>query len=294
MIWSGLHPVVWLAFAAGASPDSIPPPVTSLRDAETALVAAAEKNGLRQALDSRLSPLGMLFQPYPTRGQPWVKEHDVPDARWTPARVEVSGLGDVGYTAGPWHTTGADSVPVIQGQYLSFWRYHPQTGWKILLHITAGAHLQTEAALPPPGSFEWIMGPVPVMASHDTVSARRNALGPADAALAARVGEQGWRNAYAAVTTSDVRAYRPGEPPAVGQAAVLERVARESGSVEWVVVGSWIAQSVDLGYTYGRCVRGTGNAAEPAQEWSYVHVWRMDRTGSRRLALEFLTPIVRK
>lgn len=294
MIWSALHPMVWLAFVAGASTDSIPPRLTSLSAAETALVAAVEKKGMRDAFDTRMSPLATLFQPYPTRGQTWIKEHAMPDARWTPAFVEVSGVGDLGYSVGPWHTTGADSLPVISGQYLSFWRYHPQTDWKMMLHITAGAHLQTKPAPPPAGEFAWIMGPVPVVASHDTVTARRNTLGAADAALAASVNQQGWRAGYAAVTAPDARGYRPGEPPAVGQAALLERLAKESGTVEWDVVGSWLAQSIDLGYTYGRCLRGAGAAGEPAQEWAYVHVWRMDRKGSRRLALEFLAPIVRQ
>jgi hypothetical protein len=41
-------------------------------------------------------------------------------------------------------------------------------------------------------------------------------------------------------------------------------------------------------------LRGPAKPGEPGQEWSYVHVWRMDRKGSRRLVLEFLAPIVRK
>jgi hypothetical protein len=285
---------VWFAFVPGATADSIPASVTGLAGAETALVAAVEQRGMRDALDSRLSPLAMLFQPYPTMGPPWIKEHAAPDARWAPEFVEVSGVGDLGYTVGPWHTTGVDSTPLFAGSYLSFWRYHERTDWKMMLHITDGAPVMAPPALPVGNQLHFAMGPVPVVASHDTVAARRNALGGADEALTASVAKNGWREAFAAFTAVDVRCYRPGEPPAVGQAAVLESLAKDTGTVEWDLVGSWLAQSVDLGYTYGKCRRGTGAAKEPKTEWAYVHVWRMDRGGSRRLALEFLAPIVRK
>lgn len=297
MICSVFTPVLWLALAAGVTTDSIPAPVASLHGAETALVAAVAKQGMRDALDPRMSPLAMLFQPYPTMGPPWIKDHVVPDARWTPDLVEVSGVGDLGYTVGPWHATGADSTPRLDGYFLSFWRYHPRTDWKLMLHITGGALPSSPSvpATPIAGSpFQWNMGPVPVIASHDTLSARRNALGGADAALGAEVARQGWRAAYAAVTAPDARRYGPGAPPAVGQAAVLDQLATETGAVAWDQVGTWLAQSVDLGYTYGKCVRDPGTPNGTKTEWAYVHVWRMDRKGARRLALEFLAPIQRK
>ena len=293
LIWSVLHPIAWMAFVAGATADSIPANVAGLAGAETALVAAAAQRGMRDALDSRMSPLAILFQPYPTQGPAWIKEHTVPDARWAPEFAEVSGVGDLGYTVGSWHTTGADSLPLLAGSYLSFWRYHERTDWKVMLHITGGTPVQLPPAPAAGNQLQFVAGLLPIMASHDTVSARRNALGGADEALTTSAAKNGWRDAFAAVTATDVRCYRPGEPPAVGQAAVLERLANGAGAVEWDLVGSWLAQSVDLGYTYGKCRRGTGTAAEPKTEWAYVHVWRMDRKGSRKLALEFLAPIVR-
>lgn len=297
MICSVFHPVLWLALAAGATTDSIPAPVASLQGAETALVAAVAKQGMRDALAPRMSPLAMLFQPYPTMGPAWIKDHLVADARWAPDFVEASGVGDLGYTVGPWHTTGADSTPRLDGHFLSFWRYHPRTDWKLMLHITSGVPSSSPSSVPATPvvpAFQWSMGPVPVIASHDTLSARRGALGGVDAALAADVARQGWSAAYAAVTTPDVRRYGPGGSSAVGQAAVLEQLAQETGAVVWDQVGTWLAQSVDLGYTYGKCVRDPGTPNGTKTEWAYVHVWRMDRKGARRLALEFLAPIQRK
>ena len=295
-----LHLLLWSAFAAGAviapvvsAADSIPAPVAALAGAETALVTAVAGRGSRDALSSRMSPLAMLFQPYPAQGPVWIKEHVVPDARWSPAFVEISGIGDLGYTVGAWHTTGADSSVLLDGYYLSFWRYHERTDWKLMLHITAGVRVKMPPALPAENPLQFAMGPVPSIASHDTLAARRSALAAGDEGLGASVAQHGWRAAFAAVTADDVRSYRPGEAPAVGQAAVLDRMAQETGTAQWDLVGSWLAQSVDLGYTYGKCLRGTGVANEPGTEWSYVHVWRTDRRGRRRLALEFLAPLVR-
>jgi hypothetical protein len=70
---------------------------------------------------------------------------------------------------------------------------------------------------------------------------------------------------------------------------VRARVASELATVSWEPLGSGVARSEDLGYTWGRYQRAA-EAGAAAEEGFYLRAWRRAPAGSWQLVIERLAP----
>ena len=298
-----------LAFSARAlGADTLPPSVQLLTQAERDFMAAAATIGARQAFADRFAAMAVLLRPRPVEGLGWLKENPPPAGQWSwiPEFVETSGGEDLGYTTGPWRLVAADSSGVHSGDYLSIWRYHSQTGWKLLLNAATehampaapGASSATGTSTAAPQSSNdgpnsrFLVDWCTALAPHESLTVAREAIDAADHDLGVQASKSGLRAALTARATDDIRVVGAGELCRVGRDAVLAATPAELGHYEWEPVTTRVALSSDLGYTIGNCtMTRPGAPANTATTWSYVHIWRKDRKGAQRLALEFMLPI---
>ncbi len=285
-------PIVALILALGAgllAAETLPPSVQLLTKAENDFMAAAATIGARQAFADRFAAMAVLLRPRPVEGLGWLKDNPPPDGKWswTPDFVETSGGEDLGYTTGPWQLVPAGSSPLRSGDYLSIWRYHPQIGWKLLL-TAATEHAAPDAGAPPHYFVDWCTA----IAPHESLTVAREAINAADVDLGVQATKLGLRAALAARATDDIRVIGNGELSRVGRDAVLAASPAEPAAYEWEPVTTRVALSSELGYTIGNCtIAPAGTPKSKATAWSYVHIWRKDRKGAQRLALEFMLPI---
>jgi ketosteroid isomerase-like protein len=284
--------VVAAAAAAAASGPEVPESVRSLQDAERQLSAAAARDGARQALADRLSPLAILLAPRPVSARVWLQEHPPAEGRWTwtPEFVLVSGLGDLGCAFGSWRVEPTAEGGATQGgSYVSVWRFHPQTGWKVLLQAAspcpAGAPAAADTAEVP---FA-VAGP-PVEAPHGLQEKERAGLIEADREFARTAGRDGLRAAYRRWAAPDVRLAATSRPAVGALDALPNLVDSLVGTLECEPVASRTAGSADLGYTFGIC-RWLPSGGGAPDEWSYARVWRRDAAGGLRLAVEVRQPV---
>jgi tetratricopeptide (TPR) repeat protein len=95
--------------------------------------------------------------------------------------------------------------------------------------------------------------------------------------------------AYRKVLTRESRLHRWGHFPLTGNQidAFLKHEKRE---VTWEQIGSDIARSHDLGYTYGRfALKARGDL--PKADGYYVRVWKRNGAGRWRIALDTVSPV---
>lgn len=118
-----------------------------------------------------------------------------------------------------------------------------------------------------------------------TGTAARAELFSADAGLGALVGRDGLAAVYRACGTSDLRVYRPGDPPFVGRGGIAAlSEATGTAAVEWRPTQAAASSGGDLGYTLGS-YRAPSKPGRLAASGFYLHVWKRLPEGWR-LAVE--------
>jgi len=87
------------------------------------------------------------------------------------------------------------------------------------------------------------------------------------------------------------RLHRAGYSPLRGRDAVRSFLAQHDTKARWEVMAAEVAQSADLGYTYGRIWAPGWSQAKDAAEFTgyYVHVWRKDARGQWKLVFHVTT-----
>ena len=267
--------------------------LASLVQAERDFAAAARARGIRGGFLEYLAEEAIVFRPRPLAARAWYERQ--PEGQevltWEPAFAEASAAGDLGYTTGPWEFRKQPSSadPTARGHYVSVWRRRRDGSWRVL--IDAGiSHARAEWA----GQQA-----VTSRRSADASEAReldeeklrreRNALVERDGRLSKAAAKRGSVKKLIAAFSKDVRVYREGTPPAIGEDAARTAVATEPGSTTWQTDGAVVSRSGDLGYTYG--VASTGAAeGRTSLESSYLRVWRRSG-GDWKVILDLAVPI---
>ena len=287
-----------------ATAPEVPPATTgspaSLLEADRDLAAAASKDGLRSVLVARAIGYAIVLAPEPVGLHPWLREHEPPfDHRtWVTEEVEVSSSGMLGYTLSRWSAiaaapagAAATDEPAVFGRQIVVWRFHPMTGWKVLLY----AAIEQPDALGAPDSVQARTLP-PLhgahVGTHDEAHTESVGIQEFDRALNDVVAREGWHAALAAHLTEDALWLREGTATVRGREAVVATLSASPCGCQCTTVGARAADSTDLGYTYGKCVAdsaATGGAAQPGTSW--VRVLRRDAEGVRRIAVVLELPI---
>ena len=264
----------------------------SLVEAERAFARTSVQIGVRDSFIKFFADDGINFTPHPTKTKkdlskrPATKSPIVLD--WGPVFADISQAGDLGYTTGPYTQTDTrpQPQPTRHGFYFSIWKRQADGSWKVVLdcgittpkpteeyRLTAAHREKVEKAVVTPD-----LAPV------------REALRQRDGEFFAIARQAGVGKAFASLARKDVRVHRDGRLPMTGQTALqaflIERPFEMTGSALFADV----AQSADLGYTYGTYELKREGAAKPERGY-YVRVWKRDGGGRWQVALDTTTTI---
>src|SRR6266446_6999348 len=102
----------------------------SMVETERSFSRMSEEKGTREAFGAFIADEGILFRPTAVPGKKWMQEHPLPPSStrsvltWQPIYADVSKLGDLGYTTGPWRFKKDvnDAKPTAFGNFMTVWK----------------------------------------------------------------------------------------------------------------------------------------------------------------------------
>jgi len=263
-------------------------PAAVVVDSELAFARSVRSLGVRDGFLQWLAPTGIVFRPGPVIGV-GVYEKQPPGWRgllaWRPAHAAISADGKLGWSTGPW-TWQRDSTaekPEAHGTYLSVWRLQADGSWKVALDCGVSHPAPTA-----PETTVTYAAPVAGERLGSRPLAARQSLYQADANFAKLAGSESVPSALARYAAEDVVVSREGLPRQMSRDAALRALAGRETGARLVSTAQFIADSGDLGYTYGTFV--SGPKAAPDSAW-YVHVWHRGPAASWRLASQVVMPL---
>jgi ketosteroid isomerase-like protein len=251
-------------------------PLQQMVQTEQAFSRMAAEQNTRDAFMQFIADDGLLFRPIAVNGKQWMREHPVPPSdkhpllAWQPASAGMAAAGDLGFTTGPWEAKEdiKDEKPSGYGHFVTVWKRQSDGSWKFVVDLGI-SHPQS-------GGPQTLWRPedksVPRVQTTVDVGAVRKALLKLDRAYSRDSLENGLVNAFRLHTSPDVRIYRNGSLPIIGQS---EAVALLRGDMAWTPRGGDVSRSADLGYTYG-VYDVTDTNKKVIERGSYLRIWKIE------------------
>lgn len=265
----------------------------ALVQAERSFAQTSVAKGMREAFLSFLADDALIFRPGPVNAkEAWLARKEAPGVlSWEPVFADVSRAGDLGYTTGPWEfrEKSLADKPVAHGNYVTLWRRQPDGSYKFVLDFGTDN--------PPPD------GPAPSLhfgeqqkiktkpGTKVDIAAEASALRQADAAYAAEAKSDGIVKAFLKHSARDVRLHRQHSFPVAGREAARAALAANPGTLEWQPAAAHVADSADLGYTYGTYEFKPTAADKPAERGHYLKIWKRQPDGTWLVALDLMRPL---
>lgn len=286
------------ALSAFAQDQQISPTLSSLFDAERAFAKRCGEVGIRASFLEFFADDAIVFSPHPVKYKEAVKDRPAPPnplayaLEWEPIFGEVSAAGDMGYDTGPSVFTNktAEKPTPQYGFFFSVWKKLADGNWKVVLDV-GGA----ETTEPYTGSREAKTAPAAAnkaMNAKVNVEAERANVLNAERAFLKSAQHDGMVKAFAKHLNQDARLHRNGVQPILGQEAITQFLAKTSFIPTWEPMFADVAQSGDLGYTYGSYeLKETGNAGAIAEKGYYARVWKRGANGQWQVVLDTTSPL---
>ena len=202
---------------------------------------------------------------------------------WEPRFGDIAASGEMGWLTGPSRTV---SPSRNKGQprhatYASVWRQQRDGTFRVVMDVG----VNTPNAVPFAEGFT--RAPTANRFTGD-FDANTPTLDGAD-----RVLNSGLRSsqasAYRGRLADGARLHRPNTMPAVGERAILARLASAPAMSATDHRFAEAAKSGDLGYTWGSYVTAARGTAKPERGF-YVRVWVRERLGQWKVALDVTQP----
>lgn len=269
-------------------------PLDSLVAAENAFAATSVAKGIRESFLMFFAEDGINFQPYPTKTRESFLKRPVPATRppvelnWRPIYADVSRAGDLGYTTGPYtfKDLSPEKGPTRYGYYFSIWKKQANGEWKVAVDCGIGTpdHVNQNPDFRPAPQVKW-------KASRKlNLENERTSLIDLDRQFLKTSESLGIVESYLRYFGSEARLHRDGLLPMTERAAIRSYLSSQISKLSWTPIKSDVAQSYDLGYTYGSYelkFAGTNKT----EEGYYVRVWKRDDRGNWKLVLDTFSPI---
>jgi ketosteroid isomerase-like protein len=276
--------VVACAAAACSRESGIPPagaPAATPRgthatliELEAAFAAAARERGVKSAFLEFLGDESIVLQPGPVWGRAaWTVRKEVQATLdWLPDRVQMAQSGDFGFTTGPWLLTPGDpDAGPAEGRYLTVW-HSSGDGWRVLFDGGFGRA--------PAGAWD-SRSRVPVQGAH--ACERGDPMPPGELQLldleisGIAGGESHRARIDRRLADSAALFHPPSVEGALDQASRRAALAALPATLQYWPMGAGIADSGDLGFSYGLSAAAPGASADAA----YVHIWCRQAPGWR-------------
>ncbi|HSS18724.1 MAG TPA: DUF4440 domain-containing protein [Pyrinomonadaceae bacterium] len=270
------------------------PALEAMVETERAFAKMSADQGTRPAFVAFIADDGVIFRPNAVPGKQWFKEHPLPPANsekrpllsWFPAVAGMARFGDMGYTTGPWEFRSDlhDDKAVAWGTFLTVWKKQPDGQWRFAIDLGISNPQPTEASAP------WSL-PKDYKAPNFkqgqwTINAA--ALRTRDEEFSRASATVGARKAFPDFAAADVRVYREGSFPVLGQAAGVAALPERANVWTWTPTFSDVSNSDDLGYTYGTYKITTGENV--VESGNYLRIWRKDG-GKWKVLVDLTNPV---
>jgi ketosteroid isomerase-like protein len=266
----------------------------SLIAAEKAFAATSVAKGVRESFLMFFAEDGINFQPHPARTREAFLKRPVPAVRppielnWRPVYADVSRTGELGYTTGPWalKDLSPDKKPTSYGYYFSIWKKQANGEWKVAVDCGIGTPDGSEQMLQfrPAPQTKWKAG------RNINLDSERASLLDLERQFLRVSQSLGIMNGYLKYLSPDARLHRDGMFPMTTPNAIRGFLSTKISTLSWAPIKSDIAQSDDLGYTYGS-YELKSSATSKTEKGYYVHVWKRDGRGKWKLVVETFSPI---
>lgn len=254
----------------------------SLWKAEKDFAQMAMDKGTRDAFIANFTDDGVIFQPGPVKGKEYWQKQEPSESKlsWYPVFAEVSRVGDLGYTTGPWEFKKSpnDEKPSAYGQFLSIWKKQSDDTWKVVLDGGIETPLPTGK---PPVSKIPESTPSAETAKIDLKTAQREF-----AATEKEFDHVSAKDTGAAVIADagdEIRVFRSGRFPAVGRDAARLMLGYDHGKMTVKRAGGGISRSGDLAYSYGEY---STDRLAGIERGSYATIWKTTPGGNWRLVVD--------
>ncbi|HEY0083429.1 MAG TPA: nuclear transport factor 2 family protein [Pyrinomonadaceae bacterium] len=294
------------ALVASAQQGGYTPALVSLVEAERSFSRASVERGVRESFLAFFADDGINFQPHPTNTREAFLKRPAPAARppvtlyWEPVFADVSRAGDLGYTTGPYRLSdqSAERKPTRHGYYFSIWKRQPDGAWKVALDVGIRTPAPDEAERRIRFQAAWQTPPAKTTAANSDAAGvdlerERAGLLNADREFIDAADKRGALKAFQAHLGTEARLHRDGIFPLTTREAIRAFLSRARARITGEALKADVAQSKDLGYTYGRYEsRAEGAPTATPEKGYYVRVWKRERAGSSwKIALDTTHPL---
>jgi ketosteroid isomerase-like protein len=280
--------------SVGLSQQKFSKPLDSLVAAENAFAATSVAKGIRESFLMFFAEDGINFQPHPTKTRESFLKRPVPATRppvelnWRPIYADVSRAGDLGYTTGPYtfKDLSAEKRPTRFGYYFSIWKKQTDGAWKVAVDCGIGTpdHSNQKLDFRPAPQVKW-------KASRKIdLESERASLIDLDRQFLKTSESLGIVESYLRYFGNEARLHRDGWLPMTERAAIRSYLSSQISKLSWTPIKSDVAESDDLGYTYGSYelkFAGTNKS----EKGYYVRVWKRNDRGNWKLVLDTFSPV---
>lgn len=268
------------------------PALAAVVEAERSFSRTSVAKGLRPAFIEFFAEDGIRFLPHPVNAQANFRERPAPTGpqgftlSWEPVFADVSQAGDLGFTTGPyWVMDNAKKQPPSYGYYFSIWRKQSDGSWKVLLDFGTDAPAptgpDTQPSFKPANRSNWKRPAAKSEGNDSTVLANL------DRETAALAASQGVAAAYRRYLISDSRLHRGGLLPFTNESSILTFLQQQQWTnLSFEPLAAGVAQSADLGYSYGKYSLARKDAPGILEKGYYVRVWKRDGQGDWKIAMD--------
>ncbi len=281
-----------------AQDKQISPTLSSLFEAELAFAKRCGEVGIRASFLEFFTDDAVVFRPQPVKYKEAVKDRPAPPnplafaLEWAPIFGEVSAAGDMGYDTGPSVFTdkSAEKPTPQYGFFFSVWKKQPDGNWKVVLDVGGAQTTEPYTGSRAPKTAP-AMKKKPANAKVNVEAERTNLLN-AERAFLKSAQTDGMAKAFAKHLSQDARVHRNGMQPLLGQEAFTQFFAKTSLIPTWEPMFADVAQSGDLGYTYGSYeLKESSNSNATTEKGFYARVWKRGANGQWQVMLDTTSPL---
>ena len=254
---------------------------------ERAFAKLGYERGIRESFIKYFHPDCIVFAPHPVKFRADLEKQE-PEKfplpvvlNWAPVWGDISAAGDMGYNTGPvtYEDTGETKRPTRHVIFFSVWKKQADGKWLVVLDVGSGV---PSAVAPMDTAYTSVSKTAPKKQKLNAADEKAKMLNADNYLLGASAsgGINVWKN----FLDENVRIHRPRMMPVTGRAAVSTWLDSQKDNYSGGQMGSDIAASGDLGYTYG-------SAANGEQKGYYARVWKRDSKGAWRLVVDIFSPL---
>lgn len=264
-------------------------------EAERAFSRTSVEKGMRESFLEFFAEDGINFQPHPVKTREALLSRPAPSEpqpftlSWEPVYADISTSGDFGYTLGPFQITdrSPENRPPAHGVYFSVWRKQADGNWKVA--IDAG--IRTPGPWPDSGTGASDFRGAPIIAPepYPDRAAGESILMSADREFLADANAVGITEAFRHRYVGRTRVHRNGFYPFVAPEPFVAYITNNVASMTWEPIGSFMATSGEIGYTYGSYEQKGKNGE--VEKGYYVRVWRLGRDNAWKVVLDTTHPL---